>query len=91
MSAYIEWRLENEGYHTYIAVGTTPWNPQGRHAWLLVETSVGKYMPVEATEYDIVKWDDPYFDNYFVYDRLFENIQDALNYNYDEFDWWASL
>jgi len=87
MSAYIEWRLENEGYHTYIACGESPWGG-GYHAWLLVETSEGAYMPVEATEYDVVWWSDLYFDNYFEYDYLFETIHDALDYSHDEFDWW---
>ena len=90
MSAYIEWKLENEGYHTVIVIGTAPSDPEGYHAWLLVETSVGHYMPVEATQYDIVYWSDPYFDNYFIYDTEFETIQDALEYSYEEFDWWTS-
>jgi len=88
MSAYIEWKLENEGYNTIIVAGTSPWGG-GYHAWLLVETSEGHYMPVEATEYDIVYWSDPYFDNYFTYDHQFETIQDALEYSYEEFDWWV--
>lgn len=88
MSAYIEWKLENEGYNTIIVAGTSPWGG-GYHAWLLVETSEGHYMPVEATEYDIVYWSDPYFDNYFIYDHQFETIQDALEYSYEEFDWWV--
>ena len=87
MSAYIEWRLENEGYNTYIVCGESPWGG-GYHAWLLVETSEGAYMPVEATEYDVVWWSDLYFDNYFEYDYLFETIRDALDYSYSEFDWW---
>ena len=88
MSAYIEWRLENEGYHTIIAVGQSPSNPEARHAWLLVETSSDKYMPVEATQYTLVKWDNPYFDQYFTYDHTFETIQDALAYDESGFDWW---
>ena len=87
MSAYIEWRLENEGYHTYMVCGESPWG-DGYHAWLLAETSEGEYMPVEATQYDLIKWSSPYFDNYFTYDHIFETIQDALDYNYSEYDWW---
>ena len=89
MSAYIEWKLENEGYHVDIVSGTTPWS-DGNHTWLLVETSLGYYMPVEATTYDLVKWDSPYFDKYFEYGHKFETIQDALAYAYEEFDWWQS-
>jgi len=87
MSAYMEWRLENEGYNTVIVCGESPWGG-GYHAWLLVETSEGAYMPVEATEFDVVWWSDAYFDNYFEYDHLFENIHEALDYSYNEFDWW---
>jgi len=90
MSAYIEWRLENEGYHTIIVVGQCPWKPEARHAWLLVETSPGKHMPVEATQYELVKWDNPYFHQYFSYDHSFETIFDALDYDYDGFNWWES-
>ena len=90
MSAYIEWRLESEGYHTIIVVGQSPSNPEARHAWLLVETSSGKYMPVEATQFELVKWDDQYFDQYFSYDHSFETIFGALDYDYDGFNWWES-
>ena len=90
MSAYIEWKLENEGYHTLIVVGQSPSNRNARHAWLLVETSSGKYMPIEVTRYELVKWDNPYFDLYFEYDHSFETISDALDYDYDGFDWWES-
>ena len=87
MSAYLEWYLENEGWNTIIVVGDSPFGP-GFHAWLLVETSEGKYMPVESTTAEIVWWDDPYFDNYWIYDYTFETIQDALDYYETEFDWW---
>jgi len=89
MSAYLEWRLENEGYHTCIACGVSPSGSE-YHAWLLVETSEDEYMPVEATLYDVVWWSNSYFDNYYEYDYLFETIHDALDYSYYEFDWWNS-
>ena len=89
MSAYLEWYLENEGWHTYIVCGETPWDG-GYHAWLLVETSTDHYMPVESTTIEIVWWDNPYFDNYFIYDYRFETIQEAVDYNESEFDWWKS-
>jgi hypothetical protein len=88
MSAYLEWKLENEGYNTLIVTGDSPFG-LGKHAWLLVQTSVEGYMPVEATTYSIVYWSDTYFDNYFVYDYQFENIQEALDYSPNEFDWWT--
>ena len=87
MSAYLEWRLENEGYNTVIVAKTTP-GVFSEHAWLLVETSAGEYMPVEATTYEIVYWGHPQFDDYFVYDYEFETIQEALEYGPTEFDWW---
>jgi len=89
MSAALEWELENEGWHTIIVVGNSPFG-SGRHAWLLVETSEGHYMPVETTSMSLVWWENPDFDNYFVYDHSFETIQEALEYNETEFNWWES-
>jgi len=87
MSAYLEWYLENEGWHTIIIAGDSPFGSE-YHAWLLVETSTDQYMPVESTNIEIIWWDDPYFDNYFAYDYEFETIDDALAYSETEFDWW---
>ena len=87
MSAYLERKLENEGYHTIIAGGNAPWDG-GKHSWLLVEASEGKYMPVEATAFSIVYWQAASFDTYFVYDYGFETIQDALENQPDQFNWW---
>ncbi|MBE0525265.1 MAG: hypothetical protein IBX40_13185 [Methanosarcinales archaeon] len=89
MSAFLEWHLENEGWHTKIVAGDSPFG-SGRHAWLLVETSEGKYMPVEATSVRVVWWSDPNFDNYWIYDHKFETIQEAIDYYESEFDWWKS-
>jgi len=88
MSAYLEWKLENEGYNTVIVTGDSPFSV-GKHAWLLVQTSNEGYMPVESTTYSIVYWSDIYFDDYFVYDYEFENIKEALDYSPHEFDWWS--
>ena len=88
MSAYLEWRLENEGYNTLIVAGDSP-SSAGKHAWLLVQIGEGgEYMPVEATVYHVVYWWDPYYDEYFVYDYAFENIQEAIAHSPDEYDWW---
>ena len=38
MSTYLERKLENDGYHTFIVSGESP-DGTGRHAWLLVESS----------------------------------------------------
>ena len=91
MSAALEWRLENEGFHTLIVTGETPDGSGDRHAWLLVETSPGKYTPVEATSRRIIYSRYPYFHNYFEYERKFETIQEAIDYGPAEFDWWESL
>ncbi len=90
MSASLEWILENQGFHTLIVAGESPAVSGVRHAWLLVETSPGKYTPVEATERRVVYTDTAYFDNYFKYERKFENIQEAMDYNPYDFDWWKS-
>ncbi len=87
MSASLERYLENKGWHTKIIVGNSPFG-SGYHAWLLVETTSGKYMPVESTTIRVVWWEDPNFDNYFKYDRSFETIQNALAWSETEFDWW---
>jgi len=87
MSAYLERRLENEGYHTVIVTGDSPFS-LGKHAWLLVETSAGGYMPVEPTTYSMIYWSNIYFDNYFVYDYQYEDIHEALEHSSNEYDWW---
>ncbi|UCD26643.1 MAG: hypothetical protein JSV75_00435 [Candidatus Bathyarchaeota archaeon] len=88
MTAYLERYLENHGWHTKIVVGDTPFG-SGRHAWLLVETSEGEYMPVESTKIQIVLWSAPNYDNYRVYDYRFETIVEALSYSETAFDWWT--
>ncbi len=87
MSAYLEWKLENEGYHTLIVAGASP-SSDGRHAWLLVQIGEGEYMPVEATVFSVVYRWDPHYNEYFVYDHAFETIQEAIAYGPDEYDWW---
>lgn len=89
MSASLERYLENQGWHTIIVVGDSPFGSE-RHAWLLVEASEGKYMPVESVTIQIVWWENPNFDNYFEYDRSFESIREALEYSEIDFDWWNS-
>ena len=91
MSAFLEVSLEVGGWHTYIACGPTPFEPDSRHAWLLVETPYGFYVPIEATYPRIVSCSEPYFHGYFKYDHLFETIYDAFNYKPTQFDWWESL
>jgi hypothetical protein len=87
MSAYLEHKLENEGYHTILVAGDSPFGDV-KHAWLLVEVVAGQYMPVEATAYGIVYWNSAYFNNYFEYELQFETIQEAIQINPTEFNWW---
>ena len=91
MSAYLEAQLEADGWHTYIAVGLAPFNPDVRHAWLLVEVEPGTFEPVEATVPELVRRSTPSFNGYFEYDHLFESIDDSLKYKAGEFDWWNSI
>jgi len=35
MSAHLEWKLENEGRHTYIVVGNSPFGSENMHGCLL--------------------------------------------------------
>jgi len=88
MSACLERYLENRGWHVKLVFGDSPSGTGVKHAWLLVETSQGQYMPVESTRIELVWQYDPYFDNYFKYDYAFETIQDAIMYNESEVDWW---
>lgn len=90
MSACLEWYLENAGWNASIVLGDAPFG-EGYHAWLLVETSTGQYTPVECTTIGIVWWDNPYFDNYFIYHYRFETIQEAMSNFKFEFDWWEIL
>lgn len=90
MSACLEWYLENAGWNATIVLGDTPFG-EGYHAWLLVETSIDHFTPVECTTIEIVWWDNPYFDNYFIYDYRFDTIHEAMSYFKYEFDWWEIL
>ncbi|MDH5782446.1 MAG: hypothetical protein OEZ35_02085, partial [Candidatus Bathyarchaeota archaeon] len=87
MSACLEWFLENRGWHVKIYRGDSPFS-SGTHAWLIVETSQGKYMPVESTNLQVVWWSNPNFDDYWEYENKFETIQDATDYSESQFDWW---
>lgn len=90
MSAFIERRLELEGFHTYIVTGPNPKDVTVRHAWLLVEIEDQKYVPVEATTFSIVYPGSTYYDSYFEYDELWEDITQACAWSFDDFDWWNS-
>lgn len=90
MTALLERYLENLGWHTLITVGDSPFGTGNNHAWLLVETSQGGYMPVESTTIRMIWGNEPYFDNYFKYDTYYQSIQEAAIAMPGEFDWWTT-
>ena len=90
MSAYIERKLELEGFHTYIVVGPYPEDETVRHAWLLVEIENEKYVPIEPTKFSIVYPGATYYAGYFKYDEIWEDITQACDWSSDDFDWWNS-
>ncbi|GAH51420.1 unnamed protein product [marine sediment metagenome] len=88
MSAVLERMLENEGFHTFIVSGKSPYGSGEGHAWLIVEISPDEFIPVEAVNFSIIPWDSPYINEYHSYDNKFETIHEALNYPKDGYDWW---
>jgi len=90
MSAYLEMKLENEGFHTIMAWGESP-NGEGHHTWLLVEISPEKYIPIEATSVKLINSNNKFYNEYFDYEHTFENIQEAIEYYYEDYNWWESL
>ncbi len=89
IAAYMEWALENAGFHTVLLCGDSP-TGGGRHAWLLVEAGENRYMPVEATIPKVVLWDDKHFDDYFARDYSYDDITQAITAGRTEFDWWVN-
>lgn len=84
MSGYLERYLENQGWNTSIAVGSS-------RAWLLVETDEGSYTPVEAKTLEIIYDDNEHYADYFNYDHLFKNIYSANDFGTSHFNWWEEL
>jgi hypothetical protein len=49
-SAFLEWALEDAGFNASYARGPAPWNPsEGLHAWVIVRTTDGYKVAIEAT------------------------------------------
>ena len=87
-SAYLEWALENEGFHAFIATS------QGqRHAWVIVQDikiseNETKDFAIESTTLEITHCKARYRS----YDRLYDTIYEAVEYHpYHEFNWWDSI
>jgi len=89
MSAVLERMLENEGFHTFIVSGKSPGDSGEKHSWLIVEISPDEYIPVEAMNFSIIPWDNPYINEYHSYDHKFETIHEALGHApTKDYDWW---
>jgi hypothetical protein len=89
MASLVETTLEQYGFEACIVVGPCPWSPEEQeHAWCLVkDPSNGELFPLECTTLEIPH--ENYY-NYFLYDRRFNDIYEACEYSYDNFDWWNS-
>lgn len=90
-SAYLEWALEDAGFNAYIAVGW--WSGYTRHAWVIVYTSDGHKVAIEATSGRIIyEGDSNWWKYYHGYDHLFPNIYSAVRYGgVYEWDWWRYI
>jgi hypothetical protein len=97
-SAYLEWALENAGFHAQIASGPTPWKQNsGYHAWVIVTTK-DYQIAIEATRTPSIVYKDellvPSWQNYYYgYDRLYENIYEAVRSarSIQEWNWWDPI
>ncbi|HIH98809.1 MAG TPA: zinc ribbon domain-containing protein [Thermoplasmata archaeon] len=89
MASLAETTLEQYGFETCIVVGPCPWNPEEQeHAWCLVkDPSDGELFPLECTSLRIPH--ENYY-SYFLYDQRFNDIYEACEHSYDDFDWWNS-
>jgi len=89
MTALLEKRLEDNGYHTLFCYGNIP-DIQGEHFWLMVETLQDKYTPVEALSPNpaVVSIADPDYNYYMRYTGYFETIEEVMDYAPGGFVWW---
>lgn len=94
MSAFMERELENDGWLTRIVTGDNPAGKNEKHAWLLVAVVInGTWLeiPIETTSHArIITPESPYYLNYFEYSYAFQNICEALAFDYEEFNWWEN-
>ena len=87
-SAYLEWALENAGFHAFIATSRGQ-----HHAWVVVKDikvseNETKEFAIESTTLEITHCKARYRS----YDRLHDTIYEALEcHPYSEYDWWSSV
>jgi len=87
-SAYLEWALENAGFHAFIAVSRGQ-----HHAWVVVKgikvsENETKDFAIESTTLDIKECKARYKS----YDMLHDTIYEALEcHPYSEYNWWDSI
>jgi cell division protein FtsB len=96
-AAYVEWALENAGFDAEIVTGTTPWDTNSYHAWVIANTNEYQ-VAIEATwltdKIDssvtgrvpgIIYGEDdliPEWNNYYEkYDDKYQNIYCAIRYS----------
>lgn len=87
-SAYLEWALEKEGFHAFIATSTGQ-----RHAWVVVkdikvsETKTRDFA-IESTTLEITHCKARYRS----YDMLHDTIYETLEHHpYSEYNWWDTV
>ncbi|MBA7505094.1 hypothetical protein ES706_03757 [subsurface metagenome] len=93
-SAFVEWALEGAGFDARIATGHAFRGPsEVNHAWVIVYTTDGSRVAIEATNLTIVHGDIPgicaYYHPEFEYSDIYEAIRDTKNL--DDWDWWQAF
>jgi len=87
-SAYLEWALEKEGFHAFIAVSRGQ-----RHAWVVVKDikvseNETRDFAIESTTLEITHCKARYRS----YDRLYDTIYEVLKFHsYKEYNWWDNI
>lgn len=87
-SAYLEWALENKGFHAFIATSRGQ-----HHAWVVVKDikvseNETKEFAIESTTLKITQCKARYRS----YDSLYDTIYEVLEHHpYSECNWWNSV
>lgn len=87
MSAYLWQYLTNRGWKCALVLG---YYHQRYHAWLLVDTVDEFITPVESTTLRVIRRNDTDYEGYLQFKKFFPTLQDALDWNREDFDYWNS-
>ena len=87
MSAYLWQYLTNRGWKCAIVLG---YYHVRYHAWLLVNTVDEFITPVEATKLRAIRINDTEYEGYLQFKKFFPTLQDALDWDHQDFDYWNS-